>query len=51
MMTFSVNIGLPTETISYPLHEIISGTFTYFDDILLRLEDNQLNTTTSNEFK
>ena len=36
MMTFSVNIGLPTETTSYPIQD-------YLDDILLRLEDNQDN--------
>lgn len=34
MMTFSVNIGLPTEATSYPIQD-------YLDDILLRLEDNQ----------
>ena len=38
MMTFSVNTGLPTEAISYPIQD-------YLDDILLRLEDNQDNKT------
>ena len=34
MMTFSVNIGLDTEAISYPVQD-------YLDDILLKLEDNE----------
>jgi hypothetical protein len=33
-MTFSVNTGLPTEAISYPVQD-------YLDDILLKLEDNE----------
>ena len=35
-MTFSVNIGLPTETTSYPL----GGSVSYLYDMLNRLEDN-----------
>lgn len=34
MMTFSVNIGLPTEATSYPIQD-------YLDNILLRLKDNE----------